>query len=164
MSTRRVALIALGLLIAASGIFLIVRGFRGAGSAAAIPADPPAAGARGDHGKAKDKDKAPRWQSFVRPGDRKTPSRPLVRFASGVSNPFDRLATRISVSRPGNPNPGFRLEGISVGTQPVALISGRAVREGGTISGFRVVSISRSRVMLAGPRGARLALSLGDGR
>lgn len=158
MSTGRAVLIALGLLIAGSGIFLVLRGFRGA-NAAAIPASLPAADVQGNRGKTEQE--APRWQSFVRSGE-SAPARPLVRFARGVSNPFDRLATGTAVARPGNP--GLRLEGISVGTQPVALISGRAVRSGGTIAGFRVIRIDRSAVLLASPQGTGLVLSLGDGR
>jgi hypothetical protein len=163
MSAGRIVLIACGLLVAIGGIFLIVRGFGGAQAAnAGQPGstDPPAADARGSHGKAGEK--APRWQSFLRPGERETPPRPVVRFARGLANPFDRLATGSVIAKP--VNPGFRLEGISAGTQPVALISGHAVREGGTISGFHVVRIGRSAVTLAGPRGNRLDLAMRSGR
>jgi|SRR5579872_1444746 len=165
MSTGRAVLVALGLLIAAGGIFLVVRGFRGADAAGSLPTlptlpTPPAAEPRGRHGR--NEEKAPGWGSFVRPGERETPLRPLVRFASGVADPFDRLPAPPRVARPGNP--GFRLEGISGGARPVALISGHAVREGGAVSGFRVVRISRSEVLLAGPRGDRLGLRLGGGR
>jgi hypothetical protein len=164
MSAGRALLIALGLLIAAGGIFLVVRGFRHADAAGAVPPDPPAADARDHHGKTEEK--APRWQSFVRPGGHDTPSRPVVRFARGLANPFDRLAAggRRGGARPESANPGLRLEGVSTGTQPVALISGHAVREGDTISGFHVARIGRSAVTLVGPRGARLGLALGKGR
>jgi hypothetical protein len=162
MSTGRAVLIALGLLIAAGGIVLVVRGFRGADVAGAVPPDPPAADARDHHGKAEEK--APRWQSFVRPGERDTPPRPVVRFARGLANPFDRLAAGGSSRRARPENPGLRLEGVSTGTQPVALISGHAVREGDTISGFHVSRIGRSAVTLVGPQGTRLGLTLGEGR
>ena len=76
MSTGRVALIALGLLIAAGGIFLVVRGLDGADVAVAVAPDAPAAGGREPRGRAEEK--APRWQSFVRPGERATPHRPVV--------------------------------------------------------------------------------------
>jgi hypothetical protein len=159
VSIGRVVLIALGLLIAAGGIFLVVGGFRGAGVSGAVP---PAADAQDHHGRAEEK--APRWQSFVRPGERNAPLRPVVRFARGLANPFDRPATGGSGGRAKPANPGFRLEGISTGTRPVALISGHAVRAGDTISGFRVARIGRSAVTLTGPRGTRLGLTLGEGR
>ena len=155
MSMGRIALIAAGVLIAAGALFLIVRGFSGAAASAAttVPGEE-AAGAEGG-GKKKDKDKAPPgWQSFIRPAERDTPPRPVVRFAQGLSNPFDRLPSASSGGGARRQeNPGLRLEGISVGAQTVALLSGHAVREGDTVSGFRVVRIGRSAVTLAGPRG-----------
>ncbi len=160
MSKGRVLLVALGVLIAAGGVSLVVRGFRGADAAGSPPAEPPAAEPRGRHGKGEQK--APGWGIFVRPGERATPRRPLVRFARAVADPFDRLPAAPRVARP--ENPGFRLEGISAGARPVALISGHAVREGGAISGFRVLRISRSAVLLASPRGDRLGLRLRGGR
>jgi len=164
MSAGRIVLIAFGLLIAAGGIFLVVRGFGGAAAASNADQpgqpDPPAASTRGSHGKAEEKE--PRWQSFVRPDEREAPPRPVVRFAKGVVDPFDRPATGGGTGRSRPENPGFHLEGISNGTQPVALISGHAVREGDTISGFRVARIGRSAVTLAGPQGARLSLTLGE--
>jgi hypothetical protein len=159
MSSGRIAVIAAGLLIAAVAFLLILRGFRGPAAGPAAEADQPAAGAAGG-GKAQDKAPPPRWQSFTRPDERETPPRPIVRFAQGVPNPFDRLP----VASPKPQNPGFRLEGISAGAQAVALISGRAMREGDTISGFRVVRISRSAVTLAGAQGARIGLTLEGGR
>ena len=162
MSAGRIALLACGILIAVGGIFLLFRGF--AGAPAANPAsDQTAAEGRSGHGKAEEK--APRWQSFVRPGDPEAPPRPGVRLVRGLSDPFDRLTAGGGGGGHARPkNPGLRLEGISHGTQPVALLSGRAVREGDTISGFRVARIDRSAVTLAGPRGARLGLTLGGGR
>ncbi len=161
MSIGRAALIACGLLIAIGGIFLVARGFGGAAAASNVnqPGQP---AARGSHGKAEEK--APRWQSFVRPGEHAAPPRPVVRIARGLANPFDRLvAAGGGTGRVRLENPGFHLEGISNGAQPVALISGHAVREGDTISGFRVARIGRSAVTLAGPQGARLSLTLGEG-
>jgi hypothetical protein len=164
MSTRRIALLACGILIAAAAIFLVVRGFSGAPAAGDAPAGPTASEGRGGHGKAEEK--APRWQSFVRPGDPGTPPRPGVRLARGLASPFDRLATGGGGGAPPPPpvNPGLRLEGISQGDRPVALLSGHAVRVGDTLSGFRVTRIDRAAVTLAGPRGARLGLTLGGGR
>ena len=165
MSAGRIALIAAGLLIAVCGLVLIVRAFHGADTAdaAAAPSDPapPAGGTVRGRGQ---EPPPPRWQSFLRPDEAATPSRPVVHLAQGASNPFDHLATGGGggVARP--ENPGLRLEGISVGAETVALISGHAVREGGTISGFRVVRIGRSAVTLAGPRGNRLDLALGARR
>jgi len=166
MSARRIALIAAGLLIAACGLILIVRAFRSAGAAAAA-SDPAQTAGRATGGRAQEPP-PPKWQSILRPEEHAAPPRPVVHLAQGVSNPFDRLARLAGsavVVRAAKPeNPGFRLEGIAAGTQPVALISGHAVREGGTISGFRVVSIGRSAVTLAGPQGNRLNLALGAGR
>jgi hypothetical protein len=165
MSSRRIVLIAAGLLIAVCGLVLIVRAFRGAGAAAAA-ADPAQTAGRAVGGRAQEPP-PPKWQSFLRPDEKATPPRPVVHLAQGVSNPFDRLARLAGsvVVRAAKPeNPGFRLEGISAGAQSVALISGHAVREGGTISGFRVVRIGRSAVTLAGPQGAHLDLAMGDGR
>jgi hypothetical protein len=167
MTAGRIALIAAGLVVAAGGLILMMRGFRGADvpAAASDPAQP-AGDAVG--GRAQELP-PPKWQSFLRPDERATSPRPVVRLAKGVPNPFDRLAdgggggARVArVARP--ENPGFRLQGISAGAQSVALISGHAVREGGTISGFRVVRIGRAAVTLAGPQGDRLDLALGDGR
>ena len=153
MSAGRIALIAAGLLIAACGLVLIVRAFRGSDAAAAAsdpaPAARPAAGGRAQE------PPPPKWQSFLRQDEHAAPARPIVHLAQGAPNPFDRLAGGVArVAKPGNP--GFRLEGISSGARAVALISGHAVREGSTISGFRVVRIGRSAVTLAGPRGDRL--------
>jgi hypothetical protein len=162
VSARRIALIAAGLLIAVCGLVLIVRAFRGADAAAAA-SDPAQTAGHAGGGRAQEPP-PPKWQSFLRPDERATPSRPVIHLAQGTPNPFDRLATGggARASRP--ENPGFRLEGISTGAQAVALISGHAVREGGTISGFRLVRIGRSAVTLAGPRGDRLDLAMGDGR
>jgi hypothetical protein len=163
MSAARIALIAAGILIAAVGLVLVARGFRGA--QAAVAASEPAQTAGGAMGGRVQEPPPPRWQSFLRPEERATPPRPVVRLAQGVPNPFDRLATGGGGARASRPeNPGFRLEGIAAGAQAVALISGHALREGGTISGFRVVRIGRSAVTLAGPQGARLDLAMGDGR
>jgi hypothetical protein len=161
MSAGRIALIAAGLLIAVCGLVLIVRAFRGADAAAAASDPAPAAG-RAPRGRAQEPP-LPKWQNFLRPDEPAAPARPVVHLAQGAPDPFDRLAVGgARVARP--ENPGFRLEGISSGAQAVALISGHAVREGGTISGFRVVRIGRLAVTLAGPQGDRLNLALGDGR
>lgn len=161
MSAGRIVLFVAGLLVAIGGLVLIVRAFRGADTAAAT-SDPVqttghSAGGRGQE------PPPPKWQSFLRPDGQAAPPRPVAHLAPGASNPFDRLATGgVRASRP--ENPVFRLEGIAAGTQPVALISGHAVREGGTVSGFRVVRIGRSAVTLAGPRGARLDLGMAMGK
>ena len=171
MSAGRIMLIAGGLLTAAVAFFLVVRGFRGSETAAAA-ADPAqtsqtAQTAGGAAGGRAQEPPPPRWQSFLRPEEAAAPPRPVVHLAQAVPNPFDRLAS-LAVSggaRAARPeNPGFRLEGIAAGARAVALISGHALREGGTISGFRVVRIGRSAVTLAGPQGARLDLAMGDGR
>ena len=161
MSTGRIVLVVAGLLVAIGGLVLIVRAFRGANAAAAASDSAQAAGpTRGGRGQ---EPPPPKWQSFLRQDGPAAPPRPVVHLAPGAANPFDRLATGVvRVARP--ENPGFRLEGISAGTQPVALISGHAVREGGTLSGYRVVRIGRSAVILAGPRGAHLDLAMGLGR
>lgn len=160
MSAGRIALVACGILIAVGAIFLVSRGFSGT---PATSAGPPAAEAHGSHGKTEEK--APRWQSFVRPGDPETPPRPGVRLARSLASPFDRLPTGGGGGGPVRPaNPGLRLEGISHGDRPVALLSGHAVRVGDILSGFRVTRIDRSAVTLVGPRGGRLVLTLGGGR
>lgn len=162
MSAGRITLIAAGLLIAVFGLVLIVRAFRGADAAAAA-ADPAPAAGHAVRGRAQEPP-PPKWQSFLRPDEPAAPPRPVVQLAQATPNPFDRLATGGGARAARPENPGFRLEGISAGAQAVALISGHAVREGGTISGFRVVRIGRSAVTLAGPQGNRLDLALGDGR
>jgi hypothetical protein len=162
MSAKRIALIAAGILIAAVGLVLVARGFRGA--QAAVASSDPAQTAGGAMGGRAQEPPPPRWQSFLRPEETATPRRPVLHLAQGVPNPFDRLATGGGARAARPENPGFRLEGIAAGAQSVALISGHAVREGGTISGFRVVRIGRSAVTLAGPQGSRLDLALGDGR
>ncbi len=165
MSARRIALIAAGLLIAICGLVLIVRAFRGADASAAA-SDPAQTAGHPAGGRAQEPP-PPKWQSFLRPDEKAAPPRPVVRLAQGSPNPFDRLARPegsvvVKAARP--ENPGFRLEGIAAGAQTVALISGHAVREGGTISGFRVLRIGRKAVTLAGPRGNRLDLAMGTGR
>lgn len=166
MSKGRIVLIAAGLLIATGALVLVMRGFRGAaaGAATTIP-EQTSAGAAGA-GKDKDKDKAPpSWHSFIRPAERNPPPRPVIRFAQGLPSPFDRLPGAKSGARPEKrENPEFRLEGISVGAQTLALLSGRAVRVGDTVSGFRVVQIGRSAVTLTGPQGARVELALRESR
>ncbi|HEX4961812.1 MAG TPA: hypothetical protein VF173_13295 [Thermoanaerobaculia bacterium] len=162
MSARRIALIAAGLLIAACGLVLILRAFRGADASA--PTAEPAQAAGGTLGGRAQEPPPPRWQSFLRPDEHATPPRPVVHLSQGVPNPFDRLATTGGARTVRPEIPDFRLEGISTGARAVALISGHAVREGGTISGFRLVRIGRSAVTLAGPRGDRLDLAMGAGR
>jgi hypothetical protein len=166
MPAGRIALVTAGLLLGAGALLLIMRGFHAVEAEPApgvAAADPAAAGAAGPGAAAAGRGKAgeappPRWQSFLRPDERETP-RPVVRLARGLPSPFDRLAGLAGGgARP--ESPGFRLEGIAAGAHAVALISGHAVREGGTISGYRVVRIGRSAVTLAGPRGARLDLAL----
>jgi hypothetical protein len=157
MPAGRIALIAAGLLLAAGALFLILRGFSGAAPEAPAAA-PAAGGAKGDK---PEKEPPPKWQSFMRPGERQTPRRPVVRLTGEMPNPFDRLAAAGAVAR--TENPGLRLEGISAaGGRPVALVSGHAVREGGTVAGFRVARIGRSAVTLAAPDGGRLELALGE--
>lgn len=166
MSRGRIALIAAGLLITAGAFFLIVRAF---GGAAATPETPSAEAADAGKAEGQGEDKEPpRWQSFIRPGEREAPPRPVLRIAQGLPSPFERFPGGRAGTGAGTgvrqESPGFRLEGISVGAQAVALLSGRAVRVGDTLSGYRVVRIGRSGVTLAGPRGARFDLALqGDG-
>jgi hypothetical protein len=162
MSARRIALIAAGLLIAVCGLILIVRAFRGADASAAA-SDPVQTAGHPAGGRAQEPP-PPKWQSFLRPDEKAAPPRPVVHLVQGVPNPFAGLAGSVVVRAAKLENPGFRLEGISSGAQAVALISGHAVREGGTISGFRVVRIGRSAVTLAGPQGAHLDLAMGNGR
>ena len=164
MSAGRIALVAAGLLIALCVGVLIARGFRGSEASAAASEPSQASQAAGSApGGRPQEPPPPRWQSFLRPDERAAPPRPVVRLAQEAPNPFDRLAAGgVRAARP--ENPGFRLEGIAGGARAVALISGHAVREGGTLSGYRVVHIGRSAVTLAGPQGARLDLALEAGR
>ena len=162
MSATRIAAVALGLLLAAGALVLVLRGLGGTAPVAAAPAsagpETPPAGSRTQEKESP----PPRWQSFQRPDERVAPLRPVIHLAQEVPDPFKRPERRVGGG--GRPeNPGFRLEGISAGAGAVALISGHAVREGETISGFRVVRIGRSGVALAGPQGARLDLALGEG-
>jgi hypothetical protein len=175
MSARRIALFAAGLLTACAALFLIVRGFGGAAAAGPEAAAPEAAAGAAHGGRGEDKAPPPSWQSFLRPDERKAPlaplapPRPLVHLANLTNlpnlppilpDPFRRSAPP-AVGRARRPaNPGFELEGVSVGARTVALISGRAVREGDTLAGYRIVRIGRSAVTLAGPRGDRLDLTL----
>jgi hypothetical protein len=165
MPAGRIALVAAGLLLGAGALLLIVRGFHAVEAESApgvAAADPAAAGpgaAAAGRGKAGEAP-PPRWQSFMRQDEREMPARPVVRLARGLPSPFDRLYGRAGGGAARPEGPGLRLEGIAAGAQAVALISGHAVREGGTISGYRVVRIGRRAVTLAGPRGARLDLSL----
>ncbi|HEY3570281.1 MAG TPA: hypothetical protein VGP73_20290 [Thermoanaerobaculia bacterium] len=161
MPAGRIALLAGGLLLALGALFLIFRGF-GGGAAAPADAAPetsaaaPAAGGKGE------KEPPPKWQSFMRPDERQAPSRPVVHLAGEVPNPFDRLPAAPAVAAAKTENPGLRLEGISAaGGRPVALVSGHAVREGGTVSGLRVARIGGGTVTLAAPDGGRLELALG---
>ncbi len=161
MSAGRIALVAAGLLIAAGAVVIVVLGFRGANAGAPAGMDERAAdddstGAgvgAGGAAHAEAKAPLPRWQSFMKADPRSTPPRPLVRLARRQPSPFDRAAGGTRAE-----SPDLRLEGISAGAQTVALISGHAVREGGTIAGFQVVHIGRSAVTLAGPRGTHIDL------
>ena len=166
MSTGRIISIAAGLLIAAGALFLVVRGFRGAPAGAATTAPEEAAAGAPGGGEAGD-EAPPGWQSFIRPDERDTPPRPVVRFAQGLPSPFDRLPDGASgggVRREKKERPDLRLQGISFGAQAVALLSGRAVRVGDTVSGYRVSRIGRSAVTLAGPQGDRFELALREDR
>lgn len=161
MPAGRIALLAAGLLLALGALFLIFRGFGGSAAAPAeaapeTSAAAPAAGGKGE------KEPPPKWQSFMHPDERQAPSRPVVHLAGEVPNPFDRLPAAPAAVAAKTENPGLRLEGISAaGGRPVALVSGHAVREGGTVSGFRVARIGHGAVTLAAPDGGRLELALG---
>jgi hypothetical protein len=151
ISKGRIALVAAGLLLGIAALLLVSRGLRAAAGGSAVPA----AAAPESRGRGGEKEPPPRWQSFLRPGEKTAPPRPVVHVALGVSNPFDRPQ---GAPRPAG-NPGFRLQGISTGVRAVALVSGRAVREGDSLGGYRVVRIARSAVTLAGP-GGRIDLAL----
>jgi hypothetical protein len=160
MPAGRIALVAAGLLIAAGAILIVVLGFRGAsaGASAGMEDRANADGAEGAGGAAGDahaeaKAPLPRWQSFMKADSRTTPPRPLVHLSLRQLSPFARPAGGTRAE-----SPDLRLEGISAGAETVALISGHAVHEGGTIAGFQVVHIGRSAVTLAGPRGTRIDL------
>jgi hypothetical protein len=160
MTPGRILLIGLGLLITVGALFLVVRSFRGMGPPASPQAAATPGGAQGEE-KGKEKEKAaPRWQSFLRPDDRApVPPRPLLHFPTPVASPFHRAPA----ASPTTPlaAPSLRLEGVSTGDRPAALISGRVVRVGGTIDGYRLGSIGKSRVSLSRPDGERLDLVLG---
>ncbi len=154
MSRGRIVLVAAGLLLGIAALLLAARGLRGL----AAPAGPaaPDTTAAAERGRSGEKEPPPRWQSFLRPGESGAPPRPVVRFAQGLSSPFDlpRKSTPRTASRP-----DFQLQGISTGDRAMALVSGHAVREGDSLAGYRVVRIGRSGVTLAGP-GGRLDLAL----
>jgi hypothetical protein len=159
MSRGRIALVAAGLLLGVAALLLVSRGLRAVAGGSAVPE----AAAPESRGRGGEKEPPPRWQSFLRAGEKAAPPRPVVHVARGVSNPFDR--PQGGAPRPAG-NPGFRLQGISTGVRAVALVSGRAVREGDSLGGYRVVRIARSAVTLAGPDG-RIDLALrapGEGR
>ncbi|MFL6262307.1 MAG: hypothetical protein ACJ76Y_21630 [Thermoanaerobaculia bacterium] len=153
MSKRRIALVAAGLLLGLAALLLVARGLRGAATPGGGSPDAVAPESRG---RGKEKEPPPRWQSFLRPGEKAAPPRPLVRLARKMSDPFDR--PQGAAPRPAG-NPGFQLQGISTGGRAVALVSGHAVREGDKLAGYRVVRISRSAVTLSGP-GGRVNLAL----
>ena len=80
--------------------------------------------------------------------------RPIERLAQTAGRPFDQAYARRQLNRL-----GFRLEGVGRGAQPLALISGRVVRIGDRIEGYRVESIELSGVLLIGPNGMRIDLA-----
>ena len=160
MSKGRIALVAAGLLLGIAALLLAARGFR---SVAPGEAAVSGTAAPERHSQRGEKEPPPRWQSFLRPGEKAAPPRPLVRLARSLSDPFDR--PQAAAPRPAG-NPGFQLQGISTGARAVALVSGHKVREGDSLAGYRVVRIARSAVTLAGP-GGRFDLALrapGEGR
>ncbi|HZF09371.1 MAG TPA: hypothetical protein VFE33_11325 [Thermoanaerobaculia bacterium] len=175
MTPGRLLLVGLGLLIAAGAVVLVARGWSGMSSGSGVggAADPQNAGTPppgGGHGDDKEKEKAaPRWQSFTRPdvagvagvADPHNPAvpRPVLHFAAPVASPFHSAPTASAVAP--REAPHLRLDGVSPGEHGVALLSGKVVRLGETISGYRLSRIGKSSVSLVNPAGARLELVLG---
>ncbi len=162
MLSKRLLFVVAGVVIAGLAVLLVLRGLNAqrpepAGASDAIAestGDPTPEGGRASG------EKSRRWQEFTggaaRSSDEVTTAlRPIERQAQAAGKPFDQAYARTQLGRL-----GFRLEGIGRGEEPLALISGRVVRIGDRIEGYRVESIDRSGVLLIGPTGMRLDLAL----
>ena len=175
MTPLRIALVAGGLLVAGGALFLLYRGLGAMGSdpaasgGAGAPPGTAASGAPALGEEKKDKDdKAPppAWQSFLRRDDSATAvPRPLARLESPVASPFDAVPAVAAAPAPSGEavrepaRPALRLEGVAAGD--LALISGKVVRPGDSIAGYRVVRVGKAGVSLVNPAGSRLELKLG---
>lgn len=188
VSPLRIALVAGGVLIAGGALFLLFQGLGGGAPALSgetgapgAPSSLAGAPARGGEGKDKDgKEPPPAWQSFLRPdAPGKTVPRPSARLAGPVPSPFVYVAEAppaveaeksvyaplrlpaVQIQSAKLPPAALRLEGVAAGPSPLALISGKVVRAGDTIAGYRVVEVGKSGASLQKPGGARLELAIG---
>lgn len=158
MLTKRLLFVIVGAVIAGLAVSLILNALRSdtAGSSDAITdsaadSTPESGGASGV--------KSRQWQEFTGGTAHNSYQvtadlRPIERLAHTAGRPFDQAYARGQLNRL-----GFRLEGVGRGAQPLALISGRVLRIGDRIEGYRVESIERSGVLLIGPNGMRIDLA-----
>ena len=165
MKPGRIILVAVGLLIAAGALTLVIRGFRGStstadsagGSDGSTEQGLGAGSQLGRGGSQGDEEALPRWQSFTHQLEPEPPERPIRRIDVALENPFDRAFATTELARA-----ALRLEGIAPGTPAVALISGRVVHVGDSLASWQVVRIDNHGVSLADSAGQRLELTLGD--
>lgn len=162
MPIKRLLFVVVGLVVAGLAVLLVLWGLNASrsdpvGSGDAIvdsPADttPEDGGASGGESR--------KWQEFTggaeQDSEQMAPDlRPIERQTRSAGKPFNQAyAQRLLGSL------RFRLEGVGRGEQPLALISGRVLRIGDHIEGYRIESIDRSGVLLIGPSGMRLDLAL----
>lgn len=105
----------------------------------------------------------PRWEDFAETGgEEPLVARPVTAVEGdgwGVPqvDPFERARMRRRLR-----GVTLRLEGVAPGDDPKALVSGRVVRLGDVVEGFRVARIDASGITLVGPVGASLELATGE--
>lgn len=162
MATKRLLLIVVGVAVAGLAMWLVLWGLNAsrsdpAGSGDAIvdsSADTTSEGG-GTSG-----EESRQWQEFTGGAGQNSEQmaaylRPIERQSQAAGKPFNQAYARRLVG-----NLRLRLEGVGRGEQPLALISGRVLRIGDQIEGYRIESIDRSSVLLIGPSGMRLDLPL----
>jgi hypothetical protein len=157
---KRLPFVVVGLVIAGLAVLLVLWGLSAmrsepAGSNGAIADSAADATPEGDGASAA---KSRPWQAFTG-GAAHSPEqaaalRPIERLERAAGRPFDQAYAQKQLERL-----GLHLEGIGRGEQPLALISGRVLRIGDRIEGYRVASIERTGVLLIGPNGMRLDLA-----
>lgn len=153
---KRNVLIVAGLLTAVVAIFLVVRTLGEVSPVSGSPLDAKGAVSKPTNAQPLDNEGLPQWQSFFRPqGKDEVPQRPVRRLEPSFSNPFGRVPTEMNPQ--GLP---FRLEGVAP-SSAVALVSGRVLRLGETIEGFRLHRIDSAGIELHGRGGDSHYLTFG---
>ena len=160
MLTKRLLFIVVGVVIAGLAVLLVLWGLNALRSDPAGSSDASvdsAANPTSEGGAASGGESRP-WQAFTggaaQNSEQVTALRPIERLSRAAGRPFDQAYAQKQLDRL-----GFRLEGVARGEQPLALISGRVVRIGDRVEGYRVESIERSGVLLIGPTGMRFDLA-----